>query len=136
MLRRSLLLAAALLTMGAGAAVADDDDWVGFYMAIDVIDGSIDSLSIVENDDETYRIVMSSTGLAMCAGGTQPGLIMASGRVVEGQLVRRNVVARCAGAEDEQPLPDGTYVRDDDTGILRLEGPMGRVNYYHPIGSD
>jgi len=137
MLRRSLLLAAALVAIATGAAVADDDDdWVGFYMAIDAIDGSIDSLSIVANDDGTYQVVMSSTGLGTCADGTEPGVITATGRVVEDQLVRTNVMARCIGADDAQPMPDGAYVRDEDTGILLLEGPMDRVNTYHPIGDD
>lgn len=134
MLARSLLLATALATVGAGAAVANEPDWAGFYTAIDAIDGSIDSLSIVANDDGTYQIVMSSTGLGMCGGGTQSGVITATGHVVEGNLVRGNVIARCAGAEDAQPLPDGTYVRNGDTGILMLKGPMDRLNYYHPIG--
>lgn len=131
---KSFAIAIALATMAGAGAAADENDWTGFYTAIDAIDGSIDSLSIVAIGDDTYRIVMSSTDLAMCSDGTQPGVILATGRVVEDSLVREKVVAKCAGASVEQALPDGVYLRDEDTGVLMLNGTMGRENYYHPIG--
>jgi len=133
---KSMVLAAALATTVTGAAVADDGDWVGFYRAIDVVDGSVDSLSIVSNSDGTYRIVMSSPRLGACAGGTQAGIITATGHVVGGKLERRDVMYKCEGSDEMKPLPDSVYTRDSDSHILMLEGPMGRLNYYHPVGAD
>jgi hypothetical protein len=72
----------------------------------------------VANDDDTYRIAMSSTKLAFCTNGTQAGWITATGRVVDGKLVRREVKYRCDGSDEMKPLPDSSYVRDEGMGHL------------------
>ncbi len=130
-----MIALAAFLLAQPVLAQDEEDEWSGYYMGIDALDGSIDSLSIVHNEDGTYRILMSSTGLAFCKDGSEAGLISATGKVVDGKLVREKVSYTCTISHESKPLPDSTYTRDAGTGILKLEGPSNRVNYYHPISN-
>ncbi|MBL8906914.1 MAG: hypothetical protein JNM20_09580 [Rhizobiales bacterium] len=137
MIRRAVMIAGAFCLLAQPVVAQDEEDeWSGFYMGIDALDGSIDSLSIVRNEDGTYRILMSSTGLAFCKDGAEGGLISAVGKVVDGNLVREQVKYTCAISHESKPLPDSTYIRDPATGVLLLNGPSNRVNYYHPISSN
>jgi hypothetical protein len=137
MIRGALIAAAAFCLLAQPVMAQDEEDeWSGFYMGIDALDGSIDSLSIVHNEDGTYRILMSSTGLAFCKDGAEAGLISAVGKVVDGKLVREKVQYVCAISHESKPLPDSTYTRDPATGILKLDGPSNRMNYYHPVSSN
>lgn len=125
------------VVIGAVPAHADDADWAGIYMGVDAADGSIDTLSIAPRGDGTFDIRMSSTEFAACAGGTRGGVVLATGRVVDGRLVRENVTYKCQGDGKAKPFPDGTYVRDKETGILTIEVPStGRTNYYHRLGNN
>lgn len=136
MIRRAMMIAAAFCLLTPPVLAQDEEDeWTGYYMAIDALDGSIDSLSIVHNEDGSYRILMSSTGLAFCKDGAEAGLISATGKVIDGKLVREQVKYTCAISHESKPLPDSTYTRDPATGILKLDGPSNRVNYYHPISN-
>lgn len=133
----SWLAAVLTVVVGVVLARADDADWSGIYIGVDAVDGSIDTLSIAHKGDSTFDIRMSSTGFAKCAGGTQGGLLLATGRIVDGRLVRENCTYKCQGAGEAKPFPDGTYVRDKETGMLTIEVPsVGRKNYYHRLGSD
>jgi hypothetical protein len=137
MFTRGLLVIGLLLTTaGLNLAHADDEDWTGFYIGLDAQDGSIDRLSIVPNGDATFDIRMVSTGISLCDPANPAGVITATGRLVDGQLVRENVLLRCQGAE-EVILKDTTYTRDADTGILTMPAPdNGRQMQYHPVSGD
>jgi len=137
MIRKTIMIAAAFCLLAQpGMAQDEDDDWTGYYMGIDGGDGSVDSLSIVPLPDETYRILMSSTKLTFCKEGTEAGMITATGKVVDGKLIREKVQYLCENSKELKPLPDGTYTRDPATGILMIDAPSNRVNYYHPISSN
>jgi hypothetical protein len=130
---------AAILTVVISAvpARADDADWVGIYVGVDAVDGSIDTLSIVRKSDNTFDIRMSSTEFAECTGGARAGVLLATGRIVDDRLVRENVTYKCRGDGEAKPFPDGAYVRDKETGMLSIEVPsVGRTNYYHRLGHD
>ncbi|MCP4384487.1 MAG: hypothetical protein GY798_24260 [Hyphomicrobiales bacterium] len=135
-----LILAALLTTtFGAGLAYADDDDWAGFYKAIDAADGSVDRLSIVPKGDGTFVIRLTADRHGLCAdtAGSGAGWATATGTVVDGNLVRREVMVMCDGEAEARPMADATYTRDGDTDILTLELPgHGRVQYYHRISDD
>jgi len=137
MIGKSLFIATMLtVTAGLGLAHADDADWAGLYVGIDALDGSIDRLSIVPNGDGTFDIRMVSDGISLCDPETPAGIILATGRIVDGQLVRENVRLKCEAA-DEIALDDGVYTRDDGTGILTLPAPDdGRQMQYHRISDD
>ena len=135
--RISWLAAVLTVVVGVVPARADDADWAGIYVAVDAVDGSIDTLSIAPRSDGTFDIRMSSTEFAACAGGTRGGVVLATGRIVDGRLVRENVTYKCQGDGEAKPFPDGTYVRDKETGMLTIEVPsVGRTNYYHRLGND
>jgi hypothetical protein len=137
MIGKSLFVATILtMTVGLGLAHANDDDWAGFYIGIDALDGSIDQLSIVPNGDGTFDIRMVSDGISLCDAETPAGMIVATGRIVDGQLVRENVRLKCEKA-DETALDDGAYTRDGETGILTLPAPDdGRQMQYHRLSGD
>ena len=128
-------IALAVILAGTGAVLADDD-WAGLYQGIDIVDGSHDVMSIVPNGDGTYDIRVKSTGLAYCDDGARPGVIRAEARVEAGQLVREKVAYRCEGEAGFTDMEDGTYVRDDETGILTIEVRGGRLNHYHRMSED
>ena len=88
------------------------------------------------NGDGTYGIRMTSSALGLCTPVPTAGWIVATGRLVDGDLVRENVTYGCVGTDGMTPLEDGTYRRDDETGILTLAGPLGRLNHYHPVHDD
>ncbi len=137
MISKAMLVSALLvMTVSIGVAHADDDDWVGFYTAIDALDGSVDHLSIVQNSDGTYDIRMTSSALALCTPDQTAGWIVATGRLVGGNLVRENVMFGCVGTDGMTPMADGTYTRDHETEILTIEGPLDRLNHYHPVHDD
>jgi hypothetical protein len=137
MFTRVLLVVGLLLaTAGLNLAQADEDDWAGYYIGLDAQDGSIDRLSIVPNGDGTFDIRMVSTAISLCDPSDPAGVITATGRLVDGQLVRENVLLRCQGAE-EISLKDTTYTRDEGTGILTMPAPdNARQMQYHPVSSD
>ena len=131
------LAAVLAVVIGVVPARADDADWAGIYVAVDAVDGSIDTLSIVRAGDNTFDIRMSSTEFAKCTGGARAGLLLATGRVVDGRLVRENVTYKCRGEQEAKPFPDGTYVRDNETGMLSIDVPsVGRTMHYHRLGDD
>jgi len=138
MLGKIFWLAAVLaVVIGVVPARADDADWAGIYMGVDAVDGSIDTLSIVRKSDNTFDIRMSSTEFSKCTGGARAGLLLATGRIVDGRLVRENVTYKCQGDGEAKPFPEGTYVRDKETGMLSIDLPsVGRTNYYHRLGDD
>ena len=116
-----LITAFLAVAIGAGDASAADDDWIGLYIGIDALDGSVDHLSIVPNGDGSYGIRMTSSALAMCTPAPTAGWIVATGRLVDGNLVREDVVYGCAGSDEMTPLGDGIYHRNEETGILTIE---------------
>lgn len=138
MIGKIFWLAAVLtIVIGVVPARADDADWAGIYVGVDAVDGSIDTLSIVRASDNTFDIRMSSTEFAKCTGGARAGLLLATGRIVDGRLVRENVTYKCQGDGEAKPFPDGTYARDTETGMLSIDVPsVGRTNYYHRLGDD
>lgn len=135
--RVSWLAAVLTVVVGVVPARADDADWAGIYLGVDAGDGTIDTLSIVPKSDNTFDIRMSSTEFAACTGSARAGLLLATGRIVEGRLVRENVTYKCQGDGEAKPFPDATYVRDKETGMLTIEVPSaGRTNHYHRLGDD
>jgi len=134
---RTFVAAAVLLaTVGLANAQADEDDWAGLYIGLDAQDGSIDHLSIVPMGDGAFDIRMVSDGISLCDPEHASGVIVATGRLVDGQLVRENVRLRCEGAE-EVPIADGSYTRDKKTDIVMLAAPdNGRQMQYHRMSED
>ena len=128
-----VLLVAGIGLAGTGVALADDDDWAGLYQAVDIVDGSVDTLSIAPNDDGTYEIRMSSTGFGMCDEGKSAGALHGTGHVEDGHLVRKDVTFRCLESGETGELKSTRYVPHEELDILTIEGPGGRVTRFHKI---
>ena len=133
-MKKTLAAISMLLTMGAaGLAHADDDDWAGLYQAIDSGDGSINYLSIVPLGGGRYELVKSISLHDRCEG---PAVIVATGTIVNRQLVREDVVLRCEGA-DAVDHGEATYTLDRDNEIISVPAAIGdRQIHYHRIGGD
>jgi len=100
---------------------------------VDAVDGSIDTHSIVRKGNNTFDIRMSTTEFAKCSG--RAGFLLATGHIVDGRLVRKNVTYKCRGDAEAKPFPDGAYARDKETGMLIVAvASVGRTNYYHRLG--
>ncbi|MCP4383155.1 MAG: hypothetical protein GY798_17330 [Hyphomicrobiales bacterium] len=140
MTQKSLIFAALLAaTFCIGSAHAADDDWAGFYMGIDALDGSVGRMSIIPNGDGTFAIRVTAAAISMCADGpgSGAGWVSGTGRIVDGSLVRKDAMLTCDGAGEARPISDWTFTRDEDTGILTLgAGDDGRKLFYHRISGD
>ncbi|HMB59882.1 MAG TPA: hypothetical protein VKN35_08215 [Xanthomonadales bacterium] len=122
--------------LGFTSTVVFADDWAGFYVGIDSLDGSIDHLSISPNEDGTYDIRSRPSKISHCKTDHGSGVIVATGKVVNEQLLRQNVQLLCHGTEVVS-LPDQAYTRDDDTDILYLvSSDDGRKLVFHRISDD
>lgn len=139
MARRTVILAAAAIGLCVGPASADEDDWGGLYKAIDAKDGSVDRLSIVPDDQRSFIVRMTSTGISLCADSSDntAGWITATGRLTDDGMVRENAMLTCAATGESRPIADSTYKLDDDTEILTINTPDdGRAIYYHRLSDD
>ncbi len=113
-------------------ALADGDAWAGFYQAIDPEDGSTNHMSIVPKEGGGYVLQVSVTEHARCDA---PAVIVAEGRLEDGQMIRENAVLRCEDA-DEIEHSDATYSLDEENGIVSLNAPFdGRTLFYHRISN-
>jgi hypothetical protein len=135
MLRHPVFLAfGMILALGTSPALADK--FAGFYQGLDGEDGSLDSMSIVPNGDGTYtmRIRADRYGYCLDEEGHRSAFVTATGRVIDGNLVRQDALAFCEGADEPISIPDFVYDFDARNGILSVDAPrLGRILYYHRI---
>ncbi|MEM7075334.1 MAG: hypothetical protein AAGA28_16240 [Pseudomonadota bacterium] len=123
-----IIMAAACACLGASMTLAETDSWVGFYQAIDPEDGSTNYMSIVPNANGAYIIQVSVTEHAKCGA---PAVFVATGRLVNGQMLREKTKLRCKGGEATEHQ-DAVYTLDAGTGIVSLSAPFdGRTLFYH-----
>lgn len=107
------------------------DQWPGLYCGIDPGDGSFDRMSIVTDSDGTYRIRVKSTSFGSCDTTEPHAVMIGTGRMVDGQLVRQKTKLVCADGE-EKALDDRTLTLDPETGIISLSANQtDRTLYYH-----
>ncbi|SLN64970.1 hypothetical protein [Ruegeria meonggei] len=119
----------------AGSAWADEDDWSGLYKGLDILDGSIDYLSISRTDAETYELRIIPSVISLCQTGR--GWIVADGVLNdEGNMLRQNGRVFCEG-EQPNDVPDRVLSREKETGIIRYGATDDkRPLVYHKVSSD
>jgi hypothetical protein len=121
--------------IAAGPAVADEDDWTGFYLGIDAADGSLDYLSIVPLGDGRFDIRIAVSGHSMCSGAGA-AVVHATGRLEDDRLVREEGELVCDGA-DKVAHPGVVYELDEDEKFLATQAPDdGRMLYFHRLSED
>lgn len=116
-LKTGFLAAAIGLGASFGLGSAHADDWAGYYVGIDQLDGSLDRLSIVPQDDGS------------CEAAHPEAVMTGVGRISDGALVIGNAAIWCAGRGGE-PLKtsDLSLDLDTDAGALSYAAPFdGRI---------
>ena len=120
--------------IAAGPAVADDDDWIGVYLGVDAADGSMDYLSIVPGDDDTFAITIAVSAHGMCPG-TGAAVVHAAGRLDGDRLVREEGTLTCAGA-DAVAHPGTVYELGKNNRYVAAPAPNdGRKLHFHRLSS-
>lgn len=119
----------------AGSALADQEGWSGLYKGLDVLDGSIDYLSISRTDAETFELRVIPSVISLCETGR--GWIVADGVLNdEGEMLRQNGRVFCEG-EDPVDVPDRVLTREKETGIIRYGATDDkRPLVYHKVSTD
>ncbi|XWN29813.1 MAG: hypothetical protein ROR55_20255 [Devosia sp.] len=133
-MRRSLcFLLTCALAASTVPALAQEDDFIGFYRGIFEQAGSLDSLSIVPNPSGGYRIILHATRYERCEGDDPSAIATADGVVRNGVLHRSNASGVCNGDGSAVNWGDGEMTLSHDDELLTWKTPAGRLTYYHRV---
>lgn len=128
----SFVLACAL-AVSTMPALAQEDDFIGFYRGIFEEAGSLDSLSIVPGASGGYRIILHATRYQRCEGADRSAIATADGVVRNGVLHRSNGSGVCNGDGSAVNWGDGEMTLSHDDELLTWTSPAGRLTFYHRV---
>jgi hypothetical protein len=124
-MRTGFLAVAIGLGMSFGLGPAHADDWAGYYVGIDQLDGSLDRLSIVPQGDGTYSFRLAASKFGSCEAAHPEAVMTGVGRISDSALVISNTAIWCAGRGGEPlKISDLSLDLDSDAGALSYAAPF------------
>lgn len=132
---KKLIIMLAVLSMLAISVISraqtgDANSFIGLWEGINPEDGSDDILSITDNGNGTFKLLLYSTYFTLCDG--RRGIIQGTGKAsTEQSLEADDLTLTCFETGDIKPLPL-TFIRNSD-GTLREASamPVSPLVIYH-----
>ncbi|MCP4382078.1 MAG: hypothetical protein GY798_11810 [Hyphomicrobiales bacterium] len=131
------ILAAAALAAGIGGGTALADDWAGFYVGIDQLDGSLGRVSVVPADADTYSVVIKSSRFGSCESANPAAVMNGSASIAGTQLVLREPTIWCTGVGGSgRVVGDVSFTRDSESRTLSFPAALdGRTLAFQRLSS-
>jgi hypothetical protein len=116
------LVTAIGLSVSLALGPARADDWAGFYVGIDQLDGSLDRLSIAPNGEGAYSFTLAASKFGSCEAVHPEAVLTGVGRIADKALVVSDAAIWCAGSQGD-PLHVSDLSLDVDTEFGELTFP-------------
>jgi hypothetical protein len=150
-LRLALIISAAVLVSGVGAAALvaraasasgghgagqgpGAQQFVGYWMGIDPLDGGDSRRGITTNNDGTFSVIGRDTVFTLCDGTDRAVVTVGDARVVGSALVSDNLVITCTNTKSTVKLKvrydvvDRNIVRETVTS--QTDQPVDKIIFY------